>query len=63
MNISAANAIASLVPEKALHEDNIIPPLFDKKVADSVAQAVENSAYQEGVARKHPDDFSFYHVA
>ena len=63
MNIAAARAIASLVPEKALREDNIIPPLFDKKVADSVAQAVEKSAFQEGVARKHPDDYSFYHVA
>jgi malate dehydrogenase (oxaloacetate-decarboxylating) len=63
MNIAAAHAIANVVPEKALREDNIIPPLFNKKVADSVARAVEHSAYQEGVARKHPDDYSFYHVA
>jgi malate dehydrogenase (oxaloacetate-decarboxylating) len=62
MKIAAARAIADVIPEKELSEDNIIPSVFNKKVAESVAWAVEQSAYQEGVARKHPDDESFYHL-
>ena len=45
-----------------LDENNIIPSVFNRKVAESVARSVEKSAYGEGVARKHPDDESFYHV-
>lgn len=63
MKIAAAEAIARLIPEKELDENNIIPSVFNKKVAESVARAVEKSAYREGVARKHPDDESFYHVS
>jgi malate dehydrogenase (oxaloacetate-decarboxylating) len=62
MKIAAARAIANAIPEKELSEDNIIPSVFNRKVAESVAWAVEQSAYEEGVARKHPDDESFYHL-
>jgi len=62
MKIAAARAIADVIPEKELSEDNIIPSVFNRKVAESVAWAVEQSAYEEKVARKHPDDESFYHL-
>jgi malate dehydrogenase (oxaloacetate-decarboxylating) len=62
MKIAAARAIANVIPEKELNENNIIPSVLNKKVAESVAAAVENEAYKEGLARTHPDDQSFYHV-
>lgn len=62
MKIAAAEAIAHSVSEQDLNESNIIPSVFDKKVGEAVAQAVETSAYREGVARKHPEDDSFYHI-
>ena len=62
MKLTAARAIANTIPDKELREDNIVPSVFDNKVAESVAKAVENTAYKEGVARKRPDDQSFYHL-
>lgn len=40
MEIAAAKAIASLIPEDQLTAENIIPSALDKSVADVVAQAV-----------------------
>jgi len=40
MKIAAAYAIAGMVDENELSPDFVIPPAFDKKVADSVADAV-----------------------
>jgi malate dehydrogenase (oxaloacetate-decarboxylating) len=40
MKVAAARAIADMVDERELHEDNIIPNAFDKKVAVAVADAV-----------------------
>ena len=62
MKIAAARAIASVITDDELSEDDIIPSVFNKEVAESVAKAVESTAYKEGIARKHPDDYSFYHV-
>lgn len=42
MKLAAANAIANLVPEDALNEDNIMPEAFDPKVAEVVAEAVKS---------------------
>lgn len=42
MKLAAAQAIAALVPENQLHEDNIMPEAFDPKVAQVVAQAVKS---------------------
>ena len=42
MKLAAANAIASLVPDDELNEDNIMPEAFDPKVAEVVAQAVKS---------------------
>lgn len=41
MKLAAANAIANLVPENELNEDNIMPEAFNPKVAEVVAQAVK----------------------
>ena len=41
MKLAAANAIASLVPESELNEDNIMPEPFNPEVADKVAEAVK----------------------
>lgn len=41
MKLAAALAIASLVPEEELNEDNIMPEAFDPRVADVVSAAVK----------------------
>ena len=42
MKLAAANAIANLVPENELSEDNIMPEAFNPKVANVVAEAVKS---------------------
>lgn len=42
MKLAAANAIASLVPDEELNEDNIMPEAFNPKVAEVVAEAVKS---------------------
>ncbi|MCH5256790.1 MAG: NADP-dependent malic enzyme [Lachnospiraceae bacterium] len=42
MKLAAANAIASLVPDNELSEDNIMPEAFNPKVAEVVANAVKS---------------------
>ncbi len=41
MKLAAANAIASLVSDEELADDNIMPQAFDPRVADVVANAVK----------------------
>ena len=41
MKLSAALAIASLVPEEELNEDNILPEAFDPRVAETVSAAIQ----------------------
>ena len=41
MKLAAAHAIAGLVDEKDLNEDNILPQPFDPRVAESVSNAVK----------------------
>ena len=43
MKLAAANAIASLVDEKDLNENNILPEAFDPRVADVVSKAVKDN--------------------
>jgi malate dehydrogenase (oxaloacetate-decarboxylating) len=52
MKLAAAHAIASVIPEDELHPEYIIPSVFNRKVADSVADAVANAAVASGVARR-----------
>lgn len=42
MKLAAANAIASLVSDEELSEDNIMPQAFDPRVAELVAEAVRS---------------------
>lgn len=42
MKLAAAHAIAGLVPEDELNEDNIMPEAFNPKVAEVVADAVKS---------------------
>lgn len=42
MKLAAAHAIAGLVPEETLSEDNIMPEPFNPKVAEVVAEAVKS---------------------
>ncbi|MBQ8232701.1 MAG: NADP-dependent malic enzyme [Lachnospiraceae bacterium] len=42
MKLAAAEAIASLVPEEELNENNILPEAFNPKVAELVAEAVKS---------------------
>ncbi len=47
MKLAAALALASLVPEDELNENNIMPEAFDPRVADIVSQAVKEHTHQE----------------
>lgn len=51
MNVAAAYAIASLVSDEELTEDNIMPHAFDPRVAPTVSAAVAEAARKTGVAR------------
>ena len=51
MKIATSKALASLIPEEELNEENIIPSALDKRVAGVVAEAVIGAARKTGVAR------------
>ena len=51
MKIAAAYAIASLVSDDELNPDYILPHAFDKRIKDTVANAVAEAARKDGVAR------------
>ena len=42
MKLAAANAIAGLVPDEELNENNILPEAFDPRVADTVSKAIKD---------------------
>ena len=52
MKVATSYALASLIPESELNEENIIPLALDKNVAKAVAEAVIDAAHKTGVARK-----------
>ena len=51
MKVATSYALASLIPENELNEENIIPSALDKSVAKAVAAAVIEAAKKTGVAR------------
>ncbi|QGQ47505.1 NADP-dependent malic enzyme [Metabacillus sediminilitoris] len=51
MKIAAVEAIASLVSERELSSEYVIPAPFDPRVAPAVASAVAKAAMETGVAR------------
>jgi malate dehydrogenase (oxaloacetate-decarboxylating) len=52
MKLAAANAIAEIIGPEELHPDYIIPSVFDRRVAEAVAERVEQAAHHSGVARR-----------
>lgn len=42
MKLAATNAIAGLVPEEELNENNILPEAFDPRVAETVSKAIKD---------------------
>ncbi|MEJ2685288.1 MAG: NAD-dependent malic enzyme [Candidatus Sulfobium sp.] len=51
IKFAAAEAIAHTVKDDELHEDYIVPSIFDRSVVSSVAHAVEEVARRTGLAR------------
>ena len=51
MKVAAAQALADLIAPSDLSETNIIPSVFDKRVAPAVAAAVAEAARRTGCAR------------
>ena len=51
MKVAASHALASLIPESELNEENIIVSALNKEVAPVVAKAVIKAARETGVAR------------
>jgi malate dehydrogenase (oxaloacetate-decarboxylating) len=52
MKLAAAHAIAAIIKDEELHPEYIVPSVFDKRVAEAVARAVEVAAKETGVARR-----------
>ncbi|MBR2489471.1 MAG: NADP-dependent malic enzyme [Clostridia bacterium] len=51
MKVATSYALASLIPDDEISEENIIAPALDKRVAEVVAEAVIKTAKETGVAR------------
>jgi malate dehydrogenase (oxaloacetate-decarboxylating) len=51
MKVATSRALASLISEADLNEENIIPSALDKNVGKVVAAAVAEAAKATGVAR------------
>jgi len=51
MKLAASYALASLIPEEELNENNIIPNAFDPRVVEVESEAVAKAAIESGVAR------------
>jgi malate dehydrogenase (oxaloacetate-decarboxylating) len=51
MKLAAAHAIAGVIREDELDEDNIIPTVFNREVSHAVAESVSREAMRSGVAR------------
>ncbi|MDA1094735.1 MAG: NAD-dependent malic enzyme [Acidobacteria bacterium] len=54
MKRAAAHAIAGVIPAGELHEEYIIPSVFNRGVVEAVAKAVAKAAQETGVARRDP---------
>ena len=52
MNLAAARAVAAVITEDELHEEYVIPSVFNKAVVEAVAHAVREAAVESGVAQR-----------
>ncbi len=62
MKLAAAHAIASCVGKEELSEDYIIPSVFNRKVAPTVAREVSRAAHRTKVARRTSRSYSEIHL-
>ena len=51
MKLSASQALASIIPDDELSEDNTIPNVFNPLVVERESEAVAKAAIESGVAR------------
>ena len=51
MKLAAAYAIASMIPDEELNDENVLPNALDKSVSENVAEAVKKAARETGAAR------------
>ncbi|GAB4388182.1 MAG: NAD-dependent malic enzyme [Thermodesulfovibrionales bacterium] len=51
IKLAAAEAMAGVVRDEELHEDYVIPSVFDRRVVSAVSRAVEEAARRTGLAR------------
>ncbi|MBI5158880.1 NADP-dependent malic enzyme [Candidatus Micrarchaeota archaeon] len=51
MKVAAAYAIAGVITDSELNEENVVPSAFDERVCPAVASAVAEAAMKTGVAR------------
>jgi len=58
MKLAAAWAIASVIHDDELHEQYIIPTIFNDRVVPAVRDAVVQAAIKSGVARRIPREFA-----
>ncbi|HET8950318.1 MAG TPA: NAD-dependent malic enzyme [Solirubrobacteraceae bacterium] len=59
MKMAAARGIAAIVAEDELREEYIIPSVFNRDVADSVAAAVADEAKRQGAAKARSGDIGY----
>jgi malate dehydrogenase (oxaloacetate-decarboxylating) len=52
MRLAAAEAIAALISTEELHEEYIVPSVFNRALVPQVAAAVAETALAEGIARR-----------
>jgi malate dehydrogenase (oxaloacetate-decarboxylating) len=55
MEEAAARALAAVVGEGELSEEYIVPSVFDRRVVEAIATAVQKQAADQGLARIGPD--------
>lgn len=60
MKISAAYAMASLISEEDLNENNVIAGVLDKRVVPTIAKAVAKTAIKTGIAGIEIDPEALY---
>jgi malate dehydrogenase (oxaloacetate-decarboxylating) len=54
MKLAAAYGIAEVISPSELSEDYVIPSVFDRRVAEAVAEAVADEARRAGISRSAP---------
>ena len=57
MKLAAAEAIASIIPDREISSHYVIPTVFNTDVVKAVRKAVIKAAIETNVARKIPEGF------